>query len=145
LGVFFRRRDTAPFHTIGGMSPDLPVEVASVRTTRRAGPDGQDIRQLVIEVTQRRQGYHDPAAQETNDAAPPGPGKKSHWGDFVFRGGATMIIDLRDGKLRYVIAKRIDDDDRLELQRSLLTSETGFSFTYTRGRSGEPFAMLHRG
>lgn len=144
LGLFFRRRPDQPLHTIGGLEESLPVEVASVRTTRRSGPDGQDIRQLVIEVTQRRQGYLDKATQLRNDAVP-APPNDPYWGDFVFRGGATMIIDLRDGKLRYVISKRIDDAERLEEQRALLTTDGGFSFTYTRGRSGEPFAMLHRG
>lgn len=40
------------------------VEVHSVRTTRRAGPDGQDIRQLIVEVAQRRRGFLDSEVQE---------------------------------------------------------------------------------
>lgn len=144
LGIFFQRREGNPLHTISGSENGLSVEVASVRTTRRAGPDGQDIRQLVIEVTQRRQGYLDPEVQKRCDATPQPPGER-HWGDFVFRGGATMIIDLRDGRLRYVIAKSIADDERLTAQRELRLGPADHGFTYTRGRLGEPFAMLHRG
>lgn len=145
LGLYFKRRKGQKLFSIHGNENGLAVEVASVRTTRRAGPDGQDIRQLVIEVTQRRQGFFDPDEQKRNDAAPQldDKGKPVH-GDFLFRGGATMIIDLRDGKLRYVISKRIDDDARLQRQRDYLLAPASLSFTYDRGRTNEPFAMLHR-
>ena len=146
LGIYFERHAGKNLHTIRGNSSGLAVEVASVRTTRRAGPDGQDIRQLVIEVTQRRQGYFDPKEQTAHDAPPPPGGKDEprKWGDFVFRGGATLIIDLRDNKLRYVISKRIDDEIRLRRQRDYLLTPATMGFTYDRGRSNEPFALLHR-
>ncbi|WP_407193237.1 hypothetical protein [Bradyrhizobium sp. STM 3566] len=117
-------------------------EVHSVRTTRRSGPDGQDVRQLVIEVTQRRRGYFDPRRQELVDA-----GKARHGrSDFVFRGGATLIIDLRENRLRYVVRKRIDDNTRLNEQRELLCQPDGFGFTYLGNRGArEPFAVTHRG
>ena len=50
--------------------------------------------------------------------------------DFVFRGGATLIIDLRGNRLRYVIRKRINDNDRLNEQRELLAQPDGLGFTY---------------
>ena len=69
--------------------------------------------------------------------------------DFIFRGGATLIIDLRENRLRYVMRKRIDDEDRLQEQRELLASPDGFGFTYLPDEAGsrprEPFAMAHRG
>jgi hypothetical protein len=117
--------------------------VASVRTTRRAGPDGQDIRQLVIEIMQRRQGFFDPNMQSTNDAKAPAQSVPPR-GDFVFRGGATMIIDLRDNTLRYVISKRISDDQRLDRQRQHLLAPEALGFTYDPRSLKEPFAMLHR-
>ena len=145
LGVYFMppSRPLGSIRTKGGFPK---VEVHSVRTTRRSGPDGQDVRQLVIEVTQRRRGYFDPERQKSVDGQKGGAGNA----DFVFRGGATLIIDLRgEYRLRYIIRKRIDDDERLQEQRELLTRPDGFGFTYRSGLTGqdtrEPFAMTHRG
>jgi hypothetical protein len=143
LGIYFQRPLGRPLYTIAGSAFGLSVEVASVRTTRRSGPDGQDIRQLVIEVTQRRQGYFDATAQEQADGTRR-RGRPAR-GDFTFRGGATLIIDLRDFRLRYVISKSIADDQRLARQREHLLAPSSAAFTYNRGRSVEPFAMLHRG
>jgi hypothetical protein len=104
----------------------LPVEVHSVRTTRRTGPDGQDLRQLVIVVNQQVQV----------------DGHK-------FRGGATLIVDLRDGRIRYVIRKRIDDEKRLKRQRDYLEGRDwevlGMTYGGPADRKNEPFAMAHRG
>jgi hypothetical protein len=122
------------------------VEVHSVRTTRRTGPDGQDVRQLVIEVTQRRRGFFGPDQQRTEDEERqklPAPS------DFTFRGGATLIFDMFSGKLRYTIRKRITDDKRLKTQRDFLidraTGNLGMAYAGTRGFAREPFAMVHRG
>jgi quinol monooxygenase YgiN len=141
LGIYFQRREDAPLGTIRASGGGLAVEVNSVRTTRRAGPDGQDLRQLVVEVTQRRQGFYEPKEQAKQDQQ---TRRKCKNGDFIFRGGATLIIDLRDGSLRYIIRKSIDDEARLARQREFLTTPLGMSFTYDRSRSNEPFAMLHR-
>lgn len=152
LGILFQRPSDRPakpgvtaraLRTIKGDDFGLSVEVHSVRATRRAGPDGQDIRQLVVEVTQRRQGYFDPAVQLARDETAT-PALYPPPGDFLFRGGATMIFDLRDGTLRYVIRKSIDDDARLETQRAFLSAPSGLGFTYGAASSGEPFALLHR-
>ncbi|HYJ52840.1 MAG TPA: hypothetical protein VEW04_06680, partial [Allosphingosinicella sp.] len=122
------------------------VEVHSVRTTRRMGPDGQDVRQLVIEVTQRRRGFFDPAQQKREDEArqdaPAAP-------DFTFRGGATLIFDMFTGKLRYTIRKNIAGGKRLELQRDYLlaraTGNLGMAYSHAGEAAREPFAMIHRG
>jgi len=121
------------------------VEVHSVRTTRRAGPDGQDVRQLVIEVTQRRRGFFDRAEQareETRQDSPEPP-------DFTFRGGATLIFDMFTSKLRYTVCKRITDEGRLETQRDFLlaraTGTLGMAYSGAGEASREPFAMVHRG
>ncbi|MFG1384513.1 gluzincin family metallopeptidase [Xanthobacter versatilis] len=152
--LYEENRKAAPPQTVsrrpqidrGAPRVNPPVEVHQVRATRRAGPDGQDIRQLVIEVTQRRRGFIDPAVQAEQDA---GKGDVLE-GDFVFRGGATLIVDLRDRRVRYVIRKRIDDEERLNEQRSFLTGEfreAGLAATYAAGleKRKEPFAMVHRG
>ncbi|MFC5696188.1 hypothetical protein ACFPU0_11540 [Pseudomonas sp. GCM10022186] len=150
LGVFFMA-EHARNGVWGSLFPSSDskqpaVEVHSVRTCRRAGPDGQDLRQLVVEITQRRRGYLDEEQQRQQD------GQQLQWDgnhpeDFMFRGGATLIIDLRDGLLRYVIRKRIDDHVRLAGQRQFLQAgRTSLAMTYRGPRKQDnPFAMTHRG
>lgn len=152
LGVWFMAREAAEgiagslFPGMRGHARQPAVEVHSVRTSRRAGPDGQDLRQLVIEITQRRRGFHSVERQQEQDGEPLAPAESEDW-DFIFRGGATLIIDLRDGSLRYVIRKRIDDAARLDAQRNFLQSgQAGLAMTYRGPRKQDnPFAMTHRG
>ena len=94
-------------------------------------------------MTQRRRGYFDLEQQKRADAGK----EESATSDFVFRGGATLIIDLKEEQLRYVIRKPITDDTRLDEQRKILSNPEGFGFTYHPDESGErePFAMIHRG
>ena len=132
----------------GGAERRYPaVEVHSVRTTRRAGPDGQDIRQLIVEITQRRRGFSDERIQKVQDNDVDGEIKAP---DFIFRGGATLIFDLRNHKLRYAIRKPIDDDVRLAEQREFRRQYQrlgvlGATYGTTKGTKAEPFAMIHRG
>ena len=142
LGMYFVLPDDKLGGVFLGSWGGPAFEVHSVRTTRRSGPDGQDVRQLVIEVTQERRGYFDPERQKKvdEDGAPKWP-----W-DFKFRGGATLIIDLRENRLRYVIHKSIASTARLDEQRELLTQADGFGFTYLGNQTAnEPFAVTHRG
>ncbi|MEZ2127643.1 MULTISPECIES: hypothetical protein [unclassified Sinorhizobium] len=127
-----------------------PVEIHSVRTTRRTGPDGQDLRQLIIEIAQQRRGFLDEARQKQQDGPVSGVVAP---GDFAFRGGATLIFDLREGHLRYAIRKRISDNVRLGQQRNFLLNHRfgGLAFAYglrdasDHADSEEPFAFVHRG
>ena len=122
------------------------VEVYSTRAARRAGPDGQELTQLVVQVAQRRAAYFDPKEQARADRGEPEAER-----DFWFRGGATLLIDLRDGRLRNVIRKRIDHEERLAEERLFRMGDRGplAMATYTPMRAQsvrprEPFAMLHR-
>jgi len=137
-------------------------EVHSVRPARRIGLDSQPRTDLVVEITQRRRGYLDPKLQEEQD------GRKGGWdtADFIFRGGATLLIDLESGEVRYCVHKRIgpEADDRLRRQRRFLTEpphrslqasyfsdprKTCFenmaqAIEENRPFEIEPFALLHR-
>jgi hypothetical protein len=143
LGLFFVQPDGGPF-TLRDKNGRLAVEVASVRTARRTGPEGQDVRQLVIEVTQRRRGYLDDDRQRAEDENPVKKGEAPPVQDFWFRGGATLIIDLRDRALRYVISKSITNDKRLFEQRTFLNEPARIQMTYHPSARAEPFALLHR-
>lgn len=129
------------------------LEVHSARISRRAGPDGNELFQLITQVTQRRMGFFDPDDQKRVDRDGPLPGEKP---DFWFRGGATIIVDLRDGRLQRVIRQRIDNDTRLERQRKfVLGDDVALAMAANRNDGGggnplavsalesEPFAFLH--
>lgn len=124
------------------------VQVYSTRAARRAGPEGQELHQLVVQVAQKRAAYFCEKRQAEVDA---GPGTDPPEPDFWFRGGATLLIDLRDGRLRNVIRKRINDEARLAAERAFrMRGNDGPEMaTYGAAKSQltpdrEPFAMLHR-
>jgi hypothetical protein len=129
------------------------LEVNSVRPAYRVGENGRTVADLVVEINQQRHGYLDPARQQRVDS-----GKlKPRDPDFIFRGGATLLIDLETARVRYVIYKRVGSNSRLEAQRRYLADEspdrslqaTYFGDSrlriYQEGRENvEPFALLHR-
>ncbi len=104
-----------------------PPSIQSVRTTRRVGPDGQVLFDLVAEVTQRRV-VVDP---DTRISA-------------KFVGGATIIIGPR-GDIRYVISKNIRQQHRIDNQlafqkRSAFWTGQDGQFRQT----GYPLQLIHR-
>jgi hypothetical protein len=128
------------------------LEVNSTRLAYRVGPAGRTITDLVVEINQKRRGYLDPNRQREADNGT--LDLKKYPGDFVFRGGATMLIDNQTGEIRYVIAKNINSNRRLNEQRKYLDSpETSLGYTYFGDSrvnyfkggddQGEHFAMLH--
>jgi hypothetical protein len=102
-----------------------PPVVESIRSSRRAGPDGQVVFDLVAEVTQRR-------IVRSRDQP-----------DMVFYGGATIILSPR-GEVRYVISKSVLNDGRIERQRAFVTSEAGRRLWATDDDRVEPRAGLLR-
>jgi subtilase family protein len=111
------------------------VEVHSVRPLRRVGPDGQLLTNLVVELTQKREEPVDPAIPSL--------------GTLTFRGGCTLLINLKTSSVRYCISKNIVSEERLERQRrfNLFPSEQSLYATYfgDAAAQGEMFAALHRG
>ncbi len=121
------------------------VEVHSARIARRAGPDGQELHQLIIQVTQRRRGYFSEGLQKKADRGTLERTHPERWKqpDFWFRGGATLHTDLRDGRLRRVIRKRIDDDRRLAKERRFRLGMDSESGMQAAAAMREPFAFMH--
>jgi hypothetical protein len=98
-----------------------------VRSSRRVGPDGQVVFDLVAEVTQRRIVRRD---GET----------------FDVYGGATVLLGPK-GDVRYLIAKNVANEDRLV--RQLRFMREGGARYWTRDEHGahvardDTFALLH--
>jgi hypothetical protein len=119
-------------------APDSNFEVHSVRPVRRVTPGGEFRTEIVMVLNQRRRVEKEPG----NPAA----------GSFWFRGGATLIVDPRNGEceIRYCVIKRITSEGRLERQRRSLAGEKPdamhrlfFGELAREMRRKEPFAMLH--
>ena len=92
-----------------------PCTIQSIRTARRAGPDGQVLFDLVAELTQRRQ------------VVEPGAGGLK----AKFFGGPTVIIGP-EGDIRHIIRKNVLSPDGLE--RQLAYQRTSGFWVETDGR-----------
>jgi hypothetical protein len=111
---------------LGSDTVELP-RVQSIRSSRRIGPNGQIIFDLVAEITQRRI-VQDPR------------------GNFDFFGGATVIIGPK-GEIRYIIAKNILNRHRLERQRQFVHGIGGRYWSLNKKGVMKPitnaFELLH--
>lgn len=129
-----------------GLDPSKTFQISSLRPTRRVGPNGNFISELVVGITQSRREFFTPerAASQTGILADAnGPY------DFYFRGGCTLVMNLDEKMIRYNIFKNITSQTRLKMQREYAQSLAGDSLyaTYFGGQEKsvrEPFAVLHR-
>ena len=133
LGQLFRSRENlAEFamawpteRDANGSRIDRPC-IQSIRSSRRVGPDGQVIFDLVAEVTQRLV-------------------MRTAAGERHFYGGATVILGP-SGEIRYVVGKSIRNDERLREEAAFVD---GPGSRYWRRERGvlhpEPnvFRLLH--
>jgi hypothetical protein len=137
------------------------LEVNSVRPIKRIGPDGQILADLIIEITQSRRGYYEEKDQKKADSGAEDPKDP----DFVFRGGCTLLVEIKTAKVKYCIYKDVDSDKRLEYVRMYLKSDgtpslrktyfgepkreyfkrfTSFIEDPSLDFGVEPFSLLHR-
>ena len=100
-------------------------KVQSIRSSRRVGPSGQIVFDIVAELTQKRR-----AMMGTERC--------------TFYGGSTVIIDP-DGHIRYVIKKRVTNQARVEEQQEFLNSQFGLIHKRSLCGTETPnlFQMLH--
>jgi hypothetical protein len=100
----------------------------------RVGPDGQLRFEIVAELV-----------QQERVALARGRGRTAH----TYRGGVTLVIDARDGAVRYAIYKRLDSKRRLERYRDYqdrwrATLTETYGAADAAGREAD-FAFIHRG
>jgi hypothetical protein len=101
--------------------------VHSIRSSRRVGPQGQVVFDLVAEVTQRRIVVR-------------------HGERLSFYGGATVILGP-DGEFRYIIGKGVHNDRRLDDQLRF-TRGSGSAYWRLSGEGEwrpepQPFRLIH--
>lgn len=106
---------------------DAGIDVHALRMAQRFKPDSSPIAQAIVEVTQSRMLPLDPS----NDRL----------GSFEFIGGCTLVIDVKEPSLDYVIVKNINAAQRIQRTREFLRSPGAFGMSAYGQR--EPFAFLH--
>ena len=122
-------------------------QVHSVQPARRAGPDGQSILELVVDMTQQRPLFFD---HDTDGEMPERwTSKRAEKANAWFRGGCTLLIDVANARVRYCIYKRIDAERRpgrqIAFQRQSLARSLRATYLGPPGPvEAEPFALLHR-
>lgn len=103
--------------------------VESIRSARRAGPDGQIVFDLIGEITQVRH-----VKATASDPA------------FSYHGGSTVIMGPR-GEVRYVILKNVTGYQREDRRRSFFTSAMGQRYWVKKGnrlmQRPKLFALIH--
>jgi hypothetical protein len=156
----------SPPPTVSRGKGGLPaVEIHSVRPAIRRTIAGTTSADLVIEITQRRDGYFDEREQDEMDKPRRKGGRTSRRGgrrragpDFVYRAGATILIDPSTRKVRRVIRTpgTIADNAELARVRRFLVGgdeSSGNAFdggmaVSLRDRAAdvreEPFALIHQ-
>jgi hypothetical protein len=102
------------------------IEVHSIRPSRRVGPDGQLLSQLVVEITQS---YY--TIGERSD---------------VYRGGVTLVIDLTKQEVVYLLRKRAEQPARISEQQAFRRARMEQAANRYPGpavEQAEPFKFLH--
>jgi hypothetical protein len=111
-----------------GLEISLPT-IQSIRATRRVGPVGQVVFDLVAEVTQTRQ-VRTKSGQS-----------------FSFPGGSTVVLDP-GGNIRFIVGKGVNSTTREERQRTFMRSPEGKTLWIQQAGAivprQEQFRVLHR-
>jgi hypothetical protein len=112
---------------IGGVKGEVSKLEMHVRAARRVGPDGNVLRDTVIEITQRW---------------------KPNGSDGFYRGGCTLICDGETRAVRYVIRKQLAHKERMMAQDDYQTGQAfrdpAANYFAVGHQQPEPFALLHR-
>jgi hypothetical protein len=131
-----------------GHKDDYRFEVHQVRPVRRQAPDGRTMQDLLIQITQSRPGYLDADRQEAENKRymVPGQTDEPNRGDFRYRGGVTLILDLESFEVRYAISKDVVNTARLDRQREFIARSSGSSLRelyFGAADTGQRLAALH--
>lgn len=130
-----------------GLVPGRRVEVSQARPARRVLLNSSVRGEMLVTFLQRIEidiatGKEIP--QRTRDQVAKGATE----GSMVFRGGSTLIIDMDNRKIKYIVKKRVNSEKRQLAQREHLRSAAdrfGLAETYQLQDHNmrNPFAVLH--
>lgn len=101
--------------------------IDALREARRTRDDGRALNQVFVTILQQQDIAHDGATQ-------------------TIRSGSTLVIDLDEPRIVYVVRKGLRDEDRLKRTiafREGADGQASLAATYFQ-ESREPFAALHR-
>ena len=131
-----------------GHKDDYKFEVHQVRPVRRQAPDGRMLQDLLIQITQRRPGFVDDVRQRQENARylTLGQSKAPERGDFTYRGGVNLVLDLETFEVRYAIYKDVVDTERLDRQRDYMVRSSGLSLRelyFGAADTGQRLAAMH--
>jgi len=113
-----------------GLDPQQGFEVHELRRAMRISPDGRNIPQVIVALTQSR-------AIEANQAdGTPG---------YVFRGGSTLVVDLSIPEIKYRIFKNIASKSRQDRTAAFIRDAAAdpLRALFLMPERPEPFAALH--
>lgn len=98
-------------------------EIVRLRVAQKVSPDGDSMPQVIVAITQQL------------ETAPGDDPSRS----LPFRGGATLVADLRRSDIRYCITKSLDNKERQDRQLNYTKQLQDSGAYFPR----EPFALLH--
>jgi subtilisin family serine protease len=103
-------------------------EVHELRPSMRSTPDGRYIPQVVVALTQ--------SARVAADGETPA---------HVFRGGSTLVVDLTQPEIKYVVRKRLASESRRARTAQFMRAVAGDPLRglFFGPERREPFAALH--
>ena len=110
-----------------GLDPGQKFEVHELRRAMRVSPDGRYIPQLVVALTQ---------SQVVRKKGTP---------NHIFRGGATLLVDLSRREVKYRIVKNIGSEDRQDRTAAFIRQAAAdpLRALFFAPDRREPFAALH--
>jgi len=112
-----------------GLDASRSFEVHELRRAGRATPDGNQVTQLIVALTQSEEVVKD------NEDTP----------TFTFRGGSTLVIDLTVPEVKYRIVKNMDSESRRARTEAFVREVAAdpVRSLFLAPNRREPFAALH--
>ena len=112
-----------------GLDPGRSFEVHELRRAGRATPDGKQVTQLIVALTQSEEVLKD------NEDTP----------TFTFRGGSTLVVDLTVPEVKYRIVKNMDSESRRARTEAFVREVAAdpVRSLFLAPNRREPFAALH--
>ncbi|PKN62085.1 MAG: peptidase S8 [Deltaproteobacteria bacterium HGW-Deltaproteobacteria-15] len=113
-----------------GLDPAQKFDVHELRHAMRVSPDGKQVPQIIVALTQSRT-----IMKDRENGTP----------EYLFTGGATLVVDLSVPAVRYRIFKNINSNSRQTRTADFIREATADplrALFFTAGQN-EPFAALH--